>query len=79
MKSGSIVKLVSSFGSSWGRIQPLGESRYVFFNRVSLTRPEDFRALSIGQSVEFEEERDRVNGSRAVGVRLAEAAGNAGS
>lgn len=71
MKSGSIAKIVTSFGSSWGRIQPAGESRLVFFNRPSLVTPGEFADLTVGQAVEFEEERDRVNGLRATSVRPA--------
>lgn len=63
---GKIVKLVRSFGSRWGRIQPTGTSREVFFNQASLPEGTDFEALREGQVVEFEEEADRASGMHAI-------------
>jgi cold shock CspA family protein len=73
--NGRITKLVTTFGSTWGRIAPDGESRGVFFNAVSMDGGVDFLSLSIGQDVEFEERPDQINGSHAehVVLMLAEA------
>lgn len=68
MTHGVIVKLVRSYGSRWGRIQPMGTSRDVFFNQASLPEGADFAALRDGQVVEFEEEPDRANGTHAVRI-----------
>ncbi len=70
MTQGVIVKLVRSYGSSWGRIQPIGAQRDVFFNRASLPEDTDFDALREGQIVQFDEEPDRANGTHAVRVIL---------
>jgi cold shock CspA family protein len=68
MTNGVIVKLVRSYGSRWGRIQPIGTSREVFFNQASLPEGVDFEALRDGQVVEFDEEPDRANGTHAVRI-----------
>lgn len=62
------MKLVQSFGSTWGRIQPEGSQRAVFFNGPSVAPEVGFADLREGQQVEFDEEPDRVNGSHAVRV-----------
>lgn len=66
MTAGRITKIVTSFGATWGRVQPHGESRELFFNLESLARPADFNEMKEGQEVEFDEEADRANGARAV-------------
>ena len=72
MTKGTITRLTNSHGSTWGYIQPAGTVRVVFFDLLSLSREADFVNLIEGQDVEFEEEANRVNGTRAVGlVRLA--------
>ena len=68
MMMGTIVRLVRSFGSDWGRIRPEGDSREVFFNGASLTKPSEFAELTEGEHVSFEEQRDLANGTRAVRV-----------
>lgn len=70
MSHGKIVKLVLSYGSRWGRIQPEGTTRDVFFNRDSLPEDADFSELREGQVVEFDEEPDRANGTHAIRIRL---------
>lgn len=70
MSHGEIVKLVRSYGSRWGRIQPSGVARDIFFNRESLAGEAEFEELSEGQLVEFEEEPDRANGTHAVRVAV---------
>jgi cold shock CspA family protein len=70
---GSITKLVTSFGSKWGRIRPRGDSREVFFNVNAIESDVDFASLVVGQEVEFEELTDHVNGSHAERVILAAA------
>jgi cold shock CspA family protein len=66
MTPGRVTKIVTSFGATWGRVQPHGESRELFFNLESLARPADFKDMEEGQEVEFDEEADRANGARAV-------------
>ena len=68
MNRGSIVKVVRSFGSEWGRIRPRDGAREIFFNVASLTDPESFAALRVGDYVNFDEENDRANGTRATNV-----------
>jgi cold shock CspA family protein len=72
MTHGVIVKLVRSYGSRWGRIQPFGATREVFFNQASLPEDADFAALREGQVVEFDEEPDRANGTHAIRIVLGE-------
>jgi cold shock CspA family protein len=69
MVRGSITKLVTSYGSSWGRIKPESEAREVFFNPRSLIDPTEYDGLILGEEVEFEEEPDRANGTHAIRVR----------
>jgi len=69
-ETGKISKVVRTFGSTWGRIHPEGDSRQLFFNASSLVDPSDFDRLQEGQAVSFEEERDLANGSRAVAMTL---------
>jgi cold shock CspA family protein len=70
MTSGKITKLVKSYGSTWGRITPAGETREVFFNAANLVERSDYEGLVLGQDVEFDEEPDRANGTHAVRVSL---------
>jgi cold shock CspA family protein len=70
MSAGTIIKLVTSYGSDWGRIQPEGEERGVFFNAETLVDPTLYADLVVGQEVEFDEEPDRANATHAVRVRL---------
>lgn len=72
MIRGRIIKLVRSHGSRWGCIQPDGTSREIFFNQGSLSEAAGFDGLQEGQSVEFLEEPDRVNGTRATGILLSD-------
>ena len=71
MTAGKVTKLVRTFGSTWGRIQPDGETREVFFNAASLVVASGYADLEIGQEVEFEEERDLANGTRAIHILTA--------
>jgi cold shock CspA family protein len=68
---GVVTKLVRSFGSSWGRIQPDGETRELFFNQPSLIEPVNFDTLKEGQRVDFEEQADSVNKTHAIRVAAA--------
>jgi cold shock CspA family protein len=70
MAQGFITKIVTSFGSKWGRIRPRGASREVFFNAASLENAIAFSSVEVGQEVEFNELPDQVNGTRAVHVIL---------
>lgn len=70
MTSGVVTKLVTSFGSEWGRIRVAKTGTDCFFNRKSLLRDGDFGSLALGQEVRFNEEPDRVNGSRAERMTL---------
>jgi cold shock CspA family protein len=70
MTVGRITRLVRSFGSGWGLIRPAGDLREVFFNGASLVHPDDFARIEKEQEVEFEEQIDQVNGTRAVRVTL---------
>ena len=69
MTLGKVTRLVTSFGSHWGRVRPYGDERELFFNPGSLVKPADFAAIREGQEVEFEEEADQVNGSHAINMR----------
>jgi cold shock CspA family protein len=69
MIRGKVSKLVSTFGSTWGRIKLDDEAREIFFNPETLAEPADYGQFVLGQSVEFDEEIDRANGTRAVRVR----------
>jgi len=70
MTKGSIVKLVTSFGSRWGRIRAEGDSRDVFFNAASLEDSAEFDTMSVGQNVEFDEEPDLANGVHAINIAI---------
>ena len=72
MTHGKIVKIVRSYGARWGRIQPLGTTREVFFNNASLPEGANFPDLREGQLLEFDEENDRANGTHAVRIVLGE-------
>ena len=74
MTRGRVSKLVKSYGSTWGRIRPAGETREIFFNPATLVEPEQFPGILVGQDVEFDEELDRANGTHAVRVRKAASA-----
>ncbi len=66
---GAISRLANTHGSTWGKIRPKNIPREIFFNASSLHEGHDFHSLVVGQEVEFEEELDRTNGTRAVSVR----------
>jgi cold shock CspA family protein len=70
MSRGSIAKIVRSYGSEWGRIRPRDGAREVFFNLASMLDPDAFHTLRVGEYVDFDEENDRANGTRAVRVAL---------
>ena len=65
MTRGSVIKIVNSYGSTWGRIQPDGGAPEVFFNTPSFDQAIDFASIEVGQAVEFDERADPVNGRRA--------------
>lgn len=69
MTTGSITKLVSSYGTKWGRITPDSELREIFFDPRALDHPTVYEVLYLGQRVDFVEEPERVNGSHATHVR----------
>jgi len=69
MVAGTISKIVNSYGSMWGHVRPDREPRQVFFNVGSLIEGVDFSSLAVGDNVEFDEEVDRANGLRAIGMR----------
>jgi cold shock CspA family protein len=68
MTRGSVARIVTSFGSEWGRIRPRDGAREVFFTPSSLRDPDEFHGLKVGEYVEFDEENDRINGTRATNV-----------
>jgi cold shock CspA family protein len=70
MTRGSVTKLISSYGSIWGRIKPDGQAREVFFNPGTLIDPAEYDELILGKEVEFDEEPDRANGTHAIRVRI---------
>jgi cold shock CspA family protein len=70
MTLGHVTRLVTSFGSQWGRVRPQGEERELFFNPGSFIRSADFAEVREGQEVSFDEESDRANGLRAVNMVL---------
>ena len=74
MVSGSIVKIVDTYGSQWGHVRPAREPRQLFFNVDSLVKGVDFTTLAVGDSVEFDQEPDRANGLRAIHMRRLEGA-----
>ena len=65
MTRGSVSKIVSTFGSRWGRIRLEGTEREIFFNASHLADPDAFEGIVIGQAVEFEVHTDQVNGGHA--------------
>jgi len=67
---GSIIRLVTSYGTRWGRVQPSGKTRQIFFNSSALPESVDFLSLRVGQTVEFRERKDEVNGTHAEEVVL---------
>jgi cold shock CspA family protein len=78
MSQGTVSKVVRSFGASWGRIRPDGEPREVFFNASTFVDASDYEQLAVGQRVEYDEEPDRANGSRAIRVRFLSAEARSG-
>lgn len=70
MTTGTITKLVTSFGSSWGRIGVSGRSREVFFNMASLQDPHEFDLLQQGLEVEFDEVVEAVNQRHAIAMTI---------
>ena len=70
MTTGTIAKLVTTFGSSWGRIAVAGRTREVFFNLASLKDPHEFAQLREGQEVEFEEIVEDVNRRHATAMTI---------
>jgi cold shock CspA family protein len=67
---GTVTRLVTSYGASWGLIAVDEISRKTFFNRASFVNQADLEALRTGDEVRFEAEPDSVNGSRAVNLTL---------
>ena len=67
---GSITKLVTSYGTRWGRVRPSGKTREIFFNSSALLDSVDFLSLRVGQMVDFRERKDQVNGTHAEQVML---------
>jgi hypothetical protein len=63
---GIISRIVSSYGATWGQISMSGSSRKVFYNRASFVAEADLEGLTLGDEVYFEEQPDRINGSRAI-------------
>ena len=72
--TGSISRIVNSYGSKWGHVRPDREPRQVFFNADSLVEGIDFSSLALEDRVEFDEEADRANGLRAIRMRRVAAA-----
>ena len=70
MKTGTVTKIVRSYGASWGRIAVAG-GPLTYFNETSFADPEAFDELTEGAAVVFELADDPVNGSRAVAITLA--------
>jgi len=70
MTRGSVSKLVTTHGSRWGRIQPDGDGKEIFFNAAALEEAADFLSLNLGQIVEFEEHTDQISGTHAENVSL---------
>ena len=73
MTTGTITKLVTTFGSSWGRIGVSGRTREVFFNLASLKDPHEFAGLHEGQAVEFDEIVEAVNRRHATAMTIRKA------
>ena len=70
MTTGKVTKLVTSYGSVWGRITPDGQVRSIFFNSSTLEDHGDFTDMTLDREVEFEEESDRANGTHVIRVRV---------
>ena len=70
MTRGTITKVVSTFGSQWGRIQPDGSEKQLFFNTQSLLEAADFALLKVGQVVDFESHTDQINGAHAENLTI---------
>ena len=75
MLTGNVTKLVKGFGSTWGRVRPdrraeASKARDVFFNVASLVDPYDFPRLHEGSAVQFNVQRDRANGIRALHMSI---------
>jgi len=73
LKTGTVTKIVRSYGASWGRIAVTG-GPLTYFNETSFADPEAFDALTEGAAVIFELADDPVNGSRAVAIEVQPAA-----
>jgi hypothetical protein len=71
MTRGTITKVVKTHGSLWGFIQPQGSSHRAFFNAASFDEADGFDAAEEGLLVEFDEEKDPVNGFRAMHLAIA--------
>ena len=69
LSTGTVTKIVRSYGASWGRIAVEG-GQLTFFNESSFADPDDFEALQEGAVVSFKLADDPVNGSRAVAIEL---------
>jgi cold shock CspA family protein len=78
MSRGTVSKVVRSFGARWGRVRPDGEPREVFFNASMFVDVSDYERIAVGQRVEYDEEADRANGSRAIRIRLLSAEARSG-
>jgi hypothetical protein len=73
LKTGTVTKIVRSYGASWGRIAVTG-GPLTYFNETSFADADDFDALTEGDAVVFELADDPVNGSRAVAIEVQPAA-----
>ena len=69
LNTGTVTKIVRSYGASWGRIAVEG-GQLTFFNESSFADPDDFDSLQEGAAVSFKLTDDPVNGSRAVAIEL---------
>jgi hypothetical protein len=70
LRTGTVTKIVRSYGASWGRIAVTG-GPLTYFNETSFADPDAFDALTEGAAVIFELADDPVNGSRAVSITVA--------
>jgi len=73
LRTGTVTKIVRSYGASWGRIAVTG-GPLTYFNETSFADPDAFDALTEGAAVVFELADDPVNGSRAVAIEVQPAA-----
>ena len=78
LKTGTVTKVVRSYGASWGRIAVTG-GPLTYFNETSFADPEAFDTLTVGAAVVFELADDPVNGSRAVAIEVQPELETAGS